>query len=565
MTGAATRATVEPYECKGVFPLERRRREGSLRSASSVLLFLAVFATSFAGTASIQAAPGPAQTRGSFDRISGPSCEGNCAFCVGCIDGTVETCECCCEPSCVEAGDCCGDFGEMCADVDMRAILGIPERAIEPASGLWAADAPWPSEAVGDDATSASRAQGKPKDTVAQSTLKAQTRQVQSPGPSTPSTSTLSGRRPPSANRSQNKNPKDAGAATGTTARAPPAGGGRGASPPPLVYPASTSTTSPTATSPASPNSRSGVNVTTVESDGGSSAPSPGPGTGPTQLVQYITVTYRQGPGVKAKAGDGGSVGRPLPPKGNDGGSVTLELYGDGPSAPPEPSAPYPPHPPFPSPPPGAPVPPARPPGPAGPPGPPTLNAALQLQDWSWGSTVNFALPDSPGATGKAFSIGVAAKPYGGFAVGNPRGFPGEMEAISFCLKPGGERGYDLDIRFEDTEAGAAVDVADVSAAPGAGWRCYAVDIGDEVRRFIQEHAWDKISFQDRGRRSTFSLHSFELSVPPGWALDQAAAEDRDTVVENGGKKEEEEVEEEEEEDGAGESKGDPTPAEDVS
>jgi hypothetical protein len=121
-------------------------------------------------------------------------------------------------------------------------------------------------------------------------------------------------------------------------------------------------------------------------------------------LVEYVTVRF----GRQNDRGNGASF-TSTSTDNNGGGNAgeTIELYGDGPSAPPRPSTPYPPAPPRPaplpmtpppppppSPPPPRPAPPARPPGPSGPPGPPALKS--NLQNWSWNSQVDFAVPDSP-------------------------------------------------------------------------------------------------------------------------------------------------------------------------
>jgi hypothetical protein len=122
--------------------------------------------------------------------------------------------------------------------------------------------------------------------------------------------------------------------------------------------------------------------------------------------------------------------------------------------------------------------------------------------------------------------VGVVAGPYGGFAVGNRRGFPKEAEEISFCIKPGEGDGYNVDLRFEDTSSETSVDVIDLAALPGGAWRCLTLEIGGKVREFIDKNKWDKITFQDMGRRSTFYLYGINVKVPAGVKLDSSPEED---------------------------------------
>lgn len=130
--------------------------------------------------------------------------------------------------------------------------------------------------------------------------------------------------------------------------------------------------------------------------------------------------------------------------------------------------------------------------------------------------------------------MGILAGPYGGFAIGNLRGFPREAEEISFCIKPGdgdgdgGDGSYNLDFRFEDTDSETSVDFIDLSAPAGGGWRCHTLEIGGKVRAFINERKWDKITFQDVGRRSTFYLYGIDVKVPPGVELDSPQEEEEE-------------------------------------
>lgn len=136
---------------------------------------------------------------------------------------------------------------------------------------------------------------------------------------------------------------------------------------------------------------------------------------------------------------------------------------------------------------------------------------------------------------GEGFSVGVVAKAGGGFAIGNKRGFPREAEEISFCIKPGkeGEGGYKLELRFEASGSDQSVDVIDVAAPAGNGWRCQTLEIGGKVRAFINRNKWDKITFQDRGQRSTFYLNDITVTVPPGVQLESPPEAEEDDEEEN--------------------------------
>ena len=495
------------------------------------LLLAVVAALAIAVSASAQGAPGPA--RGDAADVAagkGASCEGNCAFCVGCVDGTIESCQCCCEPSCVEAEDCCEDFEEVCADVDMRAILGLSEEgAAADVAGRGPEAAP---SSAGLSAQQASTPDSSNEDDIISENVNQQ--QGGAAGPAADNGASTA--------ESTNVTAEEADYVvdepdeTGTSDEEEAEDAEEGEETREDEY-VSTDTTVPSSPSrlpsPSSPRAVAAPEPASAPSVSIAPDPSPSP------LVQYVTIRYGRDDARKTRGKTGVN---------NDGTSTATEtttettttsspsstaaegdvipLYGDGPPAPSEPSSPYPPTPPFPAPPPSFPPPPRRPPGPAGPPGPPSLSS--ELNDWSWGSKVDFSAPGTLRGDDEGFSIGVDAEPYGGFAVGNTRGFPREAEEISFCVKPGegDDKSYNLDFRFEDTERKTFIDVLDLAAGGDAGWRCHTLEIGGRVRNFIVENSWDKITFQDKGEGSSFYLYGLEVTVPRGVTLNDARRED---------------------------------------
>lgn len=471
--------------------------------ARELVLFAAVITVTVVGSASAQVAATPTQGvaadgGGVGGGSGGASCVGNCAFCVGCVDGTVESCECCCEPSCREAGDCCEDFEEVCADVDMREILGISEDDVEdkkrevdgpeaapsaPKKASLLSSSSNIDETVSNGANSDSKnnetmSNGDNNDDINDETVRNDDYDV---------------------NNDETMNNDDNNDDSGDVDN----GSGTG-------------------------NSSSMDAVAKSSRDTFTAALAPvaaivAPVAGVRQQVQYVTIRYGED---RDGSNDNGNNAASTSTSSADDAVTTINLYGDGPPAPPRPSAPYPPVPPLP----------IRPPGPAGPPGPPAL--ASNLQDWSWNSRVDFAVPDSPRGDDDGFSVGVVAGSYGGFAIGNRLGFTREAKDISFCIKSGEEEGYSLNFRFEDTESDASVDVIELSAPARGGWRCHAVEIGGRVRNFVDRNTWDKITFQDTGRRSTFYLSDIEVKVPPGVELSSSPEkeEDDEDDVENAAK-----------------------------